>query len=57
MREGDKFMTVNGEKVELPTPIFNYSMVPLFQLCDALKLKYHYRPFDNSILIQRFEDY
>jgi len=56
-KEGSDIAVINdNSEYKLSTQTFSnkYLVVPLIDLCNIFKLKYHYRPFDQSILIERF---
>lgn len=55
--DNDDVITYNGIKYKLSgKPIFNYyyTMMPLRDLCELLKVRLIYQPISNTYLIQRF---
>ncbi len=55
IEEDNKTGLINDEiEYEFSKTPYNRVYAPLFDLCDIFKINYHYRPFDHSVLIERF---
>jgi hypothetical protein len=59
---GSNEALLDGEKVELSIPPYEHEeskciMICLDDLSKFFNVKYHFRPINNSLLIERFQDY
>ncbi|MEZ4812888.1 MAG: hypothetical protein R2883_05295 [Caldisericia bacterium] len=55
LEEGNDIAIINDtEEFKLRKTPYGALMVPLDDLCEIFNMKTHYRPFDGSILIERF---
>lgn len=59
---GSNIAQLDGEKVELSEPPYEYEdsksvMIALADIERFFNVKYHYRPTNNSLLIERFQKY